>query len=104
MHDMNQTEAEYLRHSKRSQTASLSQIGPVVLNTRIQDIYLRMYLQNRSRDLRIDHDSDFGPSALTLSFRLRTRDRMHCMISNGDNAVYIFCAIVLSSELRVGCG
>ena len=31
MHGMNQTEAEYPRHSKRSQTASLSQIGPVVL-------------------------------------------------------------------------
>ena len=26
MHDMDQTEAEYLRHSKRSQTASVSQI------------------------------------------------------------------------------
>ena len=29
MHGMNQTEAEYPRHSKRSQTASLSQISPV---------------------------------------------------------------------------
>ena len=28
MHDMNQTEAEYSRHGKRSQRASLSQIGP----------------------------------------------------------------------------
>ena len=28
MHDMNQTEAEHPRQSKRSQTASLSQIGP----------------------------------------------------------------------------
>ena len=55
MHDMNQTEAEYLRHSKRSQTASLSQIGPVVLEIS-PDI---VHVQNRSRDLRIDHDSDF---------------------------------------------
>ena len=31
MHGMNQTEAEYSRHGKRSQRASLSQIGPVVL-------------------------------------------------------------------------
>ena len=31
MHGMNQTEAEYSRHIKRSQRASLSQIGPVVL-------------------------------------------------------------------------
>ena len=31
MEGMNQTEAEYPRHSKRSQTASLSQIGPLVL-------------------------------------------------------------------------
>ena len=31
MHCMNQTEAEYFRHGKRSQRASLSQIGPVVL-------------------------------------------------------------------------
>ena len=31
MHGMNQTEAEYPRRSKRSQTASLIQIGPVVL-------------------------------------------------------------------------
>ena len=31
MHDMNQTEAEYSRHGKGSQRASLSQIGPVVL-------------------------------------------------------------------------
>ena len=31
MHGMNQTEAEYPRHSKRSQTASLSLIGPLVL-------------------------------------------------------------------------
>ena len=31
MHGMNQTEAEYSRHGKRSQKASLSQIGPVVL-------------------------------------------------------------------------
>ena len=29
MHGMNQTEDEYPRHSKRSQTASLSQISPV---------------------------------------------------------------------------
>ena len=28
MHDMNQTEAEYPRQNKRSQTASLSQVGP----------------------------------------------------------------------------
>ena len=28
MHGMNQTEAEYSRHGKRSQRASLSQIGP----------------------------------------------------------------------------
>ena len=32
MHGMNQTEAEYSRHGKRSQRASLSQIGPVVLD------------------------------------------------------------------------
>ena len=31
MHGMNQTEAEHPRHGKRSQTASLSQIDPVVL-------------------------------------------------------------------------
>ena len=31
MHGMNQTEAEYSRRGKRSQRASLSQIGPVVL-------------------------------------------------------------------------
>ena len=31
MHGMNQTEAEYSRHGKRSQRANLSQIGPVVL-------------------------------------------------------------------------
>ena len=31
MHGMNQTEAEHPRHGKRSQTASLIQIGPVVL-------------------------------------------------------------------------
>ena len=31
MHGMNQTEAEHPRRSKRSQTASLSQIGPVEL-------------------------------------------------------------------------
>ena len=31
MHGMNQTEAEYSRHGKRSQRASLSQIGPGVL-------------------------------------------------------------------------
>ena len=31
MHGTNQTEAEYSRHGKRSQRASLSQIGPVVL-------------------------------------------------------------------------
>ena len=31
MHGMDQTEAEYSRHGKRSQRASLSQIGPVVL-------------------------------------------------------------------------
>ena len=31
MHGMNQTEAEYSRHGKRSQRASLRQIGPVVL-------------------------------------------------------------------------
>ena len=31
MHGMNQTEAEYSRHGKRSQRASLSQISPVVL-------------------------------------------------------------------------
>ena len=31
MHGMNQTETEYSRHGKRSQRASLSQIGPVVL-------------------------------------------------------------------------
>ena len=31
MHGMNQTEAEYSRHGKRSQRATLSQIGPVVL-------------------------------------------------------------------------
>ena len=30
MHGMNQTEAEYSKHGKRSQRASLSQIGPVV--------------------------------------------------------------------------
>ena len=30
MHGMNQTEAEHPRRSKRSQTASLSQIGPVI--------------------------------------------------------------------------
>ena len=31
MHGMNQTETEYSRHDKGSQRASLSQIGPVVL-------------------------------------------------------------------------
>ena len=31
MHGMNQTEAEYSKHGKRSQRASLSQIGSVVL-------------------------------------------------------------------------
>ena len=31
IHGMNQTEAEYSKHGKRSQRASLSQIGPVVL-------------------------------------------------------------------------
>ena len=31
MQGMNQTEAEYPRHNKRSQTASLRQIGPLVL-------------------------------------------------------------------------
>ena len=31
MHGMNQTEAEYSRHGKRSQRASLSQFAPVVL-------------------------------------------------------------------------
>ena len=31
MHGMNQTGAEYSRHGKKSQRASLSQIGPVVL-------------------------------------------------------------------------
>ena len=31
MHGMNQTEIEYSRHGKGSQRASLSQIGPVVL-------------------------------------------------------------------------
>ena len=34
MHDMNQTEAEYPRHSKRSQRASLSSISPVGRHTR----------------------------------------------------------------------
>ena len=32
MHGMNQTEAEYSRHGNRSQRASYSQIGPVVLD------------------------------------------------------------------------
>ena len=31
MHGMNQTEAQYSGHGKRSQRATLSQIGPVVL-------------------------------------------------------------------------
>ena len=31
MHSMNQSEAEYPRHGKRSERASMSQIGPVVL-------------------------------------------------------------------------
>ena len=31
IHGMNQTEVEYSRHGKRSQRATLSQIGPVVL-------------------------------------------------------------------------
>ena len=41
MHGMNQTEAEYSRHGKRSQRASLSQIGPVVLEV-ITRYLLRM--------------------------------------------------------------
>ena len=42
MHGMNQTETEYPRHSKRSQTASLSQIGPLVLDIGITRYLLRM--------------------------------------------------------------
>ena len=42
MHGMNQTEAEYSRHGKRSQRASLSQIGPVVLDVGITRYLLRM--------------------------------------------------------------
>ena len=38
MHGMNQTEAEYSSHGKRSQRASLSQIDPVVLEV-YPDIY-----------------------------------------------------------------
>ena len=43
MHGMNQTEAEYSRHGKRSQRASLSQIGPVVLEVGITRYLLRMH-------------------------------------------------------------
>ena len=49
MHGMNQTEAEYSRHGKRSQRASLSQIGPVVLDLYNQISTAHAY--NRSRDL-----------------------------------------------------
>ena len=41
MHGMSQTEAEYPRRSKRSQTASLIQIGPVVLELSIHLLRMR---------------------------------------------------------------
>ena len=65
MHGMNQTEGEYSRHGKRSQRASLSQIGPVVLDVPITRYLLSSaHAHNRSRDLK-------GQSQLSISLELR---------------------------------
>ena len=54
MHGMNQTEAEYSRHSKRSQRASWSQIGPVVgIGGRNQ--ISTAHAHNRSRGLKLEN-------------------------------------------------